>query len=74
MNEFSLFPDLEGLLRKLWRKCKCHCTNLSGGSLLDYCASREQARMGRANELWQTGLMAHALDTIPRRKENGNGE
>jgi hypothetical protein len=42
--------------------------------LLDYCASREDARMGRANELWQTSLMAHALDTIPRRRENGNGD
>jgi hypothetical protein len=42
--------------------------------LLDYCASREHARTGRANELWQTGLMAHALDTIPRRRENGNGD
>jgi len=42
--------------------------------LLDYCASREHARMGRANELWQTALMAHARDTIPRRKEHGNGD
>jgi hypothetical protein len=42
--------------------------------LMDYCASREHARTGRANELWQTGLMVPALDTIPRRKENGNGE
>ena len=37
------------------------------------CIARACAN-GRANELWQTGLMAHALDTIPRRKENGNGE
>jgi hypothetical protein len=74
MDEFSLFPDLEGLLRNLWRKYKCRYTYLSGGFLLDYCASREHARMGRASELWQTGLMAHALHTIPPRKENGNGE
>jgi hypothetical protein len=71
MDEFSLFP--EGLYRKLWRRYKCHCPHLSGGFLLDYCASRERAK-GRADELWQTGLTVHELDTIPRRKENGNGE
>jgi hypothetical protein len=32
MDEFRLFPDLEGLLRKLWRQYQCHCTYLSGGS------------------------------------------
>jgi hypothetical protein len=67
-----LFP--EGLLQKLRRKHKGHCTYLSGGFLLDYCASHEHAQMGRASEFWQTGLTVHALDRIPQRKENGNGE
>jgi hypothetical protein len=30
MDEFRLFPDLEGLLRNLWRKYKCRYTSLSG--------------------------------------------
>jgi AcrR family transcriptional regulator len=39
------------------------------GFLLDYSASRDRARLDRAVELW-----LHALDTIPLRKENANGE
>jgi AcrR family transcriptional regulator len=39
------------------------------GFLLDYCASRDRTRVDRAVELW-----LHALDAIPLRKENANGE
>jgi AcrR family transcriptional regulator len=39
------------------------------GFLLDYCASRDRARLDRAVELWLS-----ALDTIPLQKENGNGK
>jgi AcrR family transcriptional regulator len=39
------------------------------GFLLDYCASQDRARLDRAVELW-----LQALDAIPLRKENANGE
>jgi hypothetical protein len=40
MDEFSLFPDLERLFRKLWRKYKSlHI--LVRPVPVDYCASRE---------------------------------
>jgi AcrR family transcriptional regulator len=39
------------------------------GFLLDYCASHDRARLDRAVELW-----LNALDTIPLRRENANGE
>jgi hypothetical protein len=39
------------------------------GFMLDYCASKDRARVDRAVELW-----LHALDAIPLRKENANGE
>jgi AcrR family transcriptional regulator len=39
------------------------------GFLLDYCASQDRKRIDRAVELW-----LQALDAIPLRKENNNGE
>jgi len=53
-------------------EARAHATVvLSGfrGFMLDYCASRDRARLDRAVELW-----LHALDAIPLRKENPNGE
>jgi AcrR family transcriptional regulator len=62
------------LLRKGYSEseARAHATVvLAGfrGFLLDYCASRDRARVDRAVELW-----LHALDAIPLRKENANGE
>ena len=62
------------LLRKGYSgsEARAHATVvLAGfrGFMLDYCASKDRARVDRAVELW-----LHALDAIPLRKENANGE
>jgi hypothetical protein len=62
------------LLRKGYSgsEARAHATVvLAGfrGFMLDYCASKDRARVDRAVELW-----LHALDAIPLGKENANGE
>lgn len=62
------------LLRKGYSEAeaRAHATVVVAGFrgfLLDYCASRDRARLDRAVELW-----LNALDTIPLQKENAHGE